>query len=68
MDDKDRMQVTMEGLEQIFPGCAIALLVAPSGARVNWVSNAYRPDMLKMLREIIARFEGRAHNAPKQKQ
>ena len=45
------------------------LLVFPFGgpedARVNYVSNAERSEMLTALKEIVARFEGRAHEQPK---
>jgi hypothetical protein len=41
---------------------AFVLLVtpldAPVGARVNYVSNANRGDIVVMLKEIVARFEG----------
>ena len=62
------MQETMRGLERVFPGCAVVLLVAPFGAppdaRVNYVSNGKREDIVVFLREVLARFEGRAHDAP----
>lgn len=32
----------------------------PEGARVNYVSNATRPEMLISLKEIVARFEGQS--------
>jgi hypothetical protein len=58
----------MQGLERIFPGCALVLLVAPfggpPGARTNYVSNAKRGDITVFLREVLARFEGRGHDAP----
>jgi hypothetical protein len=61
------MQVTREYLTEIFAKCGIVLLVvpidAPEGARVNYVSNADRPEMIAMMKEVIARFEGRAHDA-----
>lgn len=70
--DAQIMQAAMHGLTQIFPGCAIALVVAPFdapvGGRANWVSNAKRDDMLVLLKEIVARFEGRAMDAPGAKQ
>jgi hypothetical protein len=41
---------------------AFVLLVmpfdAPVGARVNYVSNADRKDIVIMMKEVIARFEG----------
>lgn len=61
------MQSTMEALVQLFPGCGIALIIAPfdapAGARANWISNGKRKDMVVLLKEIVARFEGRAHDA-----
>jgi hypothetical protein len=66
------MQVAMRALEDAFPGCAIALLVAPfngpPGARVNWVSNGNREDMAVLMKEMLARWEGRRHEAPETKQ
>ena len=35
---------------------------APEGARTNYVSNANRDDIIVALKEIVARFEGRAHD------
>lgn len=41
---------------------AFVLLVMPSdgpeGARTNYISNAERKDVLVMLKEVVARFEG----------
>ena len=69
---KDPMQETMAALEKIFPGCALVLLVAPfnapKGARVNYVSNSKREDIVVLLKEVVARFEGRAHDAPERPQ
>lgn len=66
------LQGTMAGLEHLFPGCAVVLLVAPFGAapdaRVNYVSNGKREDIVVMLKEVVARFEGRAHDAPETRQ
>lgn len=66
------MQAAMEGLTKIFAKCGIVLLVAPfdapKGARVNYVSNADRQEMIAMMKEAIARFEGRAHSGPERKQ
>jgi len=31
---------------------------APAGARVNYVSNADRKDIIVMMKEVLARFEG----------
>ena len=67
-DAAEAMQKTMQALVNLFPNCAITLLIAPTnapeGARTNYVSNANRADMLSALKEIVARFEGRAHDAP----
>lgn len=64
----DLMQAVMERLVGVFPGCAVAVLVAPfdapKDARVNWVSNGKREDMLVMMKELIARFEGRVQDTP----
>lgn len=66
------MQKAMERLVSMFPACGIALIVAPfgalPGARANWISNGKREDMVVLLKEVIARFEGRAHDAPEGKQ
>jgi hypothetical protein len=35
---------------------------APEGARTNYISNADRASMLIALKEIVARFEGRAQD------
>lgn len=37
-----------------------------SGGRVNYISNGERADMIAMLREYLARLEGRAHDTPGQ--
>lgn len=66
------MQAAMAYLVRIFSNCGIVLLVAPSsapkGARVNYISNRERAEMVVMLKEVVARFEGRAHDAPETKQ
>lgn len=36
---------------------------APEGARTNYVSNGKREDILVMLKEVVARFEGQAHQS-----
>jgi hypothetical protein len=49
------------------PVCFI-LLSAESGkvenGRVNYISNGHREDMVAMLRELLARFEGRYAETP----
>lgn len=66
------MAAAMQALEQVFPGCAIVLLVAPfgapKGARVNYVSNGQRDEIVTLMKEVIGRFEGRAHDAPAERQ
>lgn len=37
---------------------------APEGARVNYVGNADRESVRAALKEVVARFEGRAHGSP----
>jgi hypothetical protein len=68
----DMLQAIMSGLVKVLPDCSITLLVAPFGGkpgqRVNYVSNSDRGDMIAMMREVLARFEGRAHDAPESKQ
>jgi hypothetical protein len=48
-----------------FPGCAVALLVAPfgapAGARINYIGNGQRDDMRVMMKEVVARWEGTGH-------
>ncbi len=64
----DAMQAAMQGLERIFPDCALVLLVAPNsgprGARVNYIGNGKREDILVLLKEMVARFEGRRPEGP----
>jgi hypothetical protein len=38
------------------------------GGRVNYVSNAERGDMVAMLKELLARWEGRYDEAPERAQ
>lgn len=49
-------------LSEAFEGYGFALLVFPFNGdkgRVNYISNAERPDMLAAMKEFIARAEGR---------
>lgn len=66
------MQAAMRALVQAFPMCGIVLLVAPfdapPDARVNYISNGQRTDIVTMMKEVVARFEGRAHDAPETRQ
>ena len=61
-------QACMGSLVKLFPNCAITLLVtpfhAPAGARANYVSNTPRANMIVAMKEVVARLEGRAHDAP----
>lgn len=40
----------------------------PHGARTNYVSNADRATMIAAMKEVVARFEGRGHDAPELEQ
>jgi hypothetical protein len=76
MDDQttDFLQRTAKVLDQLLNGeqrgqdrhNGFVLLVfpfdGPKGARVNYVSNADRADVLVALKEVVARFEGRVIN------
>lgn len=65
----DQMRALAETLDEIFNGklrpkvTGFTLLVFPFGdsrdGRVNYISNADRPDMLNTMKEFIARAEGR---------
>jgi hypothetical protein len=71
-DATDTLRAVMRALEDLLPGCAITLLIAPfdakEGARTNYISNGRRADMLVALKEVIARFEGRALDLTETKQ
>lgn len=64
-----RMNAVAQALDDTFnPGAgpkqaAFVLLLADfgdiAGGRVNYISNADRADVVAMLHEILARFEGR---------
>jgi hypothetical protein len=60
---KALMQRIIAALDQGLPGHGITVLIfprsGPEGARVNYVSNCDRADMLMALKEVVARFEGR---------
>lgn len=72
---RQMMNDLAEGLDKIFNGCAtgkdkkiaFVLLTAKFGdiveGRVNYISNGERDDMVSMLKELLARFEG-AYEAP----
>ena len=60
-DTEGKMQAVMDALVQVYPGCAICLMVAPFGAapdrRVNYIGNANRADMMAMMEEVIQRWK-----------
>lgn len=56
-----------EVLDDALPnGYGFALLVFKYGeqGRMNYISNAQREDMVCALKELVANFEGRGHEAP----
>lgn len=57
--------------EALPDGYGFTLLVFGLGkheGRMNYISSADRADMLAAMKELIANFEGRAHQPPKGKQ
>jgi len=68
---KDMMEHLMMCIDKLVNGDAedkkvgFVLLMFPFGEAppdrntINYMSNAYRPDMIIALKELIARFEGR---------
>jgi hypothetical protein len=58
----------IKAVEAILPGHAIALVAAPFGAapgrRANYVGNGDRADIRALLKEVLARWEGRHQEAP----
>ena len=72
MSGSDRMSAAMRQLEAAFPGCAIVLVVAPFGAApgncANYIGNGKRDDIRVLLKEVVARWEGRMQDAPAGKQ
>lgn len=72
-DTDAQMRVAISAaLATLPPGVAVVLLVAPFnapvGARVNYIANANRADIVLMMKEVVGRFEGRTHDAPGKKQ
>lgn len=66
-DTKSTMNAIASSLDDVFNGngpkkVGFVVLVmpfdGPEGARTNYVSNAKREDILVMLKEVVARFEG----------
>jgi len=68
-EQRAKMNVIAEVLDETFNGnekprkIAFVLLTAHfgdyGGGRVNYISNGDRPDIIAMMKELIARFEGR---------
>jgi hypothetical protein len=56
-------------LADIFKGYGFALLVFDfnQSGRMNYLSNAARPEMLAAMKEFIANAEGRGHRAPRRR-
>lgn len=70
-EQRKLMNALAEGLDHVFNGTrkghdrkvAFVLLTARFGdydnGRVNYISNGERADIVSMMKELIARFEGR---------
>ena len=70
-----RLQDVMRLLDkELLPGLGLMLLTFPLDGRtgpqghVNYIGNCQREDMLVALKEVVARWEGRAHAAPERAQ
>jgi hypothetical protein len=71
---RDLMNKIMKTLDIAFPGMSITLLVAePNTAddiaagterRLNYISNSQRAEMLNVMKEFIAKHEGRLMDEP----
>lgn len=66
-DTRATMNAIASSLDSVFNGkgpkkVGFVVLVmpfgGPDGARTNYISNASRADVLVMLKEVVARFEG----------
>lgn len=68
----DTMNDIANVLDKVFYGYGFTLMIfdlnATNGGRMNYISNAQRADMVTAMKEFIAADEGRAHEAPVQKQ
>ncbi len=56
-----------KAIEHLLPDHAFVVLIAPFGndaADANYIANSPREDMIALMKEVIARLEGRAHDAP----
>lgn len=68
------MRRVMDHLSSLFPGQGVVLLTFKAGAdhaagdTCNYIGNAPRPEMTAALKSVLARWEGRAHDAPAGKQ
>lgn len=70
-EQRELMNALAAGIDKLFNGdrrghdrkVAFVLLTAHfgdiEGGRVNYISNGERPDIITMMKELIARFEGR---------
>jgi hypothetical protein len=69
---EEKLRALMLGITKILPNHAITLLVGPVGVvpdpRVNYISNVHRSEMMVMMKEVVGRLEGRAHDAPATRQ
>jgi hypothetical protein len=62
-----QMNAVASAIDDTLPeGYGFALLVFEFGeaGRMNYISNAPRQDMICALKELVANFEGRGHEAP----
>lgn len=74
---QELMRGLAQGIDEVLNGkkrpkrVGFILLVAEFGkiddGRVNYISNGERADMIAMLKEYLARVEGRAHDVNKGK-
>ncbi|HEX9947369.1 MAG TPA: hypothetical protein VGA98_07510 [Allosphingosinicella sp.] len=70
-DQRQNMAIVADALDTVFNGTArgkdrkIAFVVLSArfgdieGGRVNYISNAERADTISMMKELVARMEGR---------
>lgn len=59
----------MAALEEKLKGCAIILVISPPKAEQScYVSNVPRENACLVLKALVAKFEGRMHDAPITKQ
>ena len=70
---KELMRSAMDATRAVFPPDTGIVVLAfpfngPAGKRTNYIGNGKREDILAALKEVVARWEGRAHDAPARKQ